>query len=186
MLVKKYGNRRLYDTDESRYITLDELTDKVRGGEDVRVVDAKTNQDLTQATLTQIIMESRGASRLLPVPLLVQLIRLNDEALTEFLGRYVSSALELFLHARQGAQSLAPYNPFAMLPFSAASAMARMYGGANPWAEPAPPPPPHHAPPMHASAVSAAAGSGGARASDVDDLRRELDALKRTLRRKRR
>ena len=77
-VVKKYSNRRLYDTDESRYITLEELTEKIRAGADVRVVDAKTNEDLTQATLTQIILEG-PAARLLPIPLLSQLIRIAVE-----------------------------------------------------------------------------------------------------------
>src|SRR4051794_35082758 len=92
-VIKKYGNRRLYDTRASAYITLEELADKVRRGADVRVVDAKTNADLTQSTLAQIILESRRASDLLPVPLLVQLIRMGDDALAEFLGRYMSFAL---------------------------------------------------------------------------------------------
>src|SRR5438552_2745828 len=84
VLIKKYGNRRLYDTEASRYITLDDLAARVRSGSEVRVVDAKSNEDLTQATLTQLIMENRGASQLLPVSLLHQLIRLGDDALAEF------------------------------------------------------------------------------------------------------
>jgi len=97
MLVKKYGNRRLYDTDESKYITLEELAESVRRGKDVRVVDAKTGEDLTTGTLAQIIIEGRGAGRLLPPQLLVQLIRMGDDALAEFLGQYVSWALEVYL-----------------------------------------------------------------------------------------
>src|SRR4051794_18176922 len=69
VIVKKYSNRRLYDTEGSCYITLEELADRIRRGAEPRVVDAKTNEDLTQATLTQIIIEGRGAARLLPVPL---------------------------------------------------------------------------------------------------------------------
>jgi polyhydroxyalkanoate synthesis repressor PhaR len=60
MLVKKYSNRRLYDTESSQYITLEELAGKIRAGSDAQVVDAKTGQDLTQATLTQIILEHRA------------------------------------------------------------------------------------------------------------------------------
>jgi len=81
VIVKKYSNRRLYDTEGSSYVTLEELADKIRQGADVRVLDAKTGEDLTQATLTQIILESRGAARLLPIPLLLQLIRMGDDAL---------------------------------------------------------------------------------------------------------
>lgn len=176
LVVKKYGNRRLYDTEESRYITLEELTEKVRHGAEVRVVDAKTHEDLTQATLTQIIIEGRGAGRLLPVPLLMQLIRLNDESLAEFFGRYVTAALELYNQARQGAQTLSPYNPFALLPFSASSAIARLINPAAAWVQEPPPPPP----PAQAQAPPAA------QRSDVDDLRRELEELKRSLKKRRR
>ena len=73
MLTKKYGNRRLYDAARSRYITLEELAEIVRREDSVRVVDAKTGEDLTTSTLAQIIVEGRGAARLVPVPLLVQL-----------------------------------------------------------------------------------------------------------------
>ncbi|MEO1229022.1 MAG: polyhydroxyalkanoate synthesis regulator DNA-binding domain-containing protein [Myxococcota bacterium] len=132
--VKKYSNRRLYDTSDSRYITLDELAQKIRGGAVVKVVDAKTGDDLTQATLAQIILESRRAARLLPVPLLIQLIRMGDDALSEFFSHYMSWALELYLQARSGAKAMAPFNPFATLPFSGASAFARMFSEA-PWAD---------------------------------------------------
>jgi len=103
VLIKKYDNRRLYDTEESRYITLDELAEKIRKGADVRVEGQRTSEDLTQATLTQIILESRGAARLLPVSLLTQLIRMGDDALAEFFGRYLSTSLELYLLAKPGA-----------------------------------------------------------------------------------
>jgi polyhydroxyalkanoate synthesis repressor PhaR len=166
MLVKKYSNRRLYDTQESRYITLEELAAKVRSGQDVRVVDAKTEEDLTQATLTQIIIESRGAGRLLPVPLLMQLVRMGDDAFAEFLSRYMAAALELYLQAKQGAQAVAPYNPFATLPFTAGNELARLFS-AGAWADagraaaPAPP------------------------SSEVAELRREVEGLKQAMRKKR-
>src|SRR4051812_21764778 len=57
MLVKKYSNRRLYDTEASRYITIGELTDHIQRGAEVTIVDAKTGVDLTQVTLTQVIVE---------------------------------------------------------------------------------------------------------------------------------
>ncbi len=147
IVVKKYGNRRLYDTDLSRYVTLEELEERIRRGDEVRVHDAKTNEDLTQQTLAQIILESRGAARLLPVPLLAQLIRMKDEALAEFFGRYVSTALELYLQARSGAEAVAPYVPMATVPFTASNALARMFLGATQMLAPgqrrgAPPPAP--------------------------------------------
>jgi polyhydroxyalkanoate synthesis repressor PhaR len=165
MIVKKYGNRRLYDTSDSRYITLEELAEKVRQGEEVRVVDAKSNEDLTAGTLTQILVEGRGAARLLPVPLLIQLVRLGDDALAEFLGQYVRWALEIYVNAKQSSRQFAPYNPLAGAPFGAADAFMRLFGVARP--EPASPPP-----------VSAG--------SEVAELRRELEELKRTVKKRRR
>ena len=183
VVVKKYANRRLYDPDQSRYITLEELAEKIRGGADVRVVDARTSEDLTQGTLAQIILESRNAARLLPVSLLVQLVRMGDAALAEFFGRYLSVALELYQTARQGAQSAMPWNPFATMPFAATNALARLLVGGAPWAGPmdvAPPipaPPPVSAPSPVAPPVAAPTPASDT-ADELAELRRELDALK--------
>jgi polyhydroxyalkanoate synthesis repressor PhaR len=157
MLVKKYGNRRLYDTESSRYVTLEELAEKIRHGSDARVIDAKTNEDLTQSTLTQIILESRGAGKLLPIPLLMQLIRLGDDALADFMGRYVSWALEMYLQTKQAAFGgfMQNLNPFA-----------RMMTGFMPQ-QPEPPP------------------AQTSVASEMAELRRELEALKKQRTRKR-
>lgn len=182
MIVKKYSNRRLYDTEGSSYVTLEELADKIRQGADVRVLDAKTGEDLTQATLTQIILESRGAARMLPVPLLLQLIRMGDDALAEFFGRFLGSALELYFQARQGAAAISPWNPFASVPFTATNALARLLlGGANLAFGGEPAAPPHPAPHKPPSTPSPGPGDGG----DVAALRRELDELKRSLKRRR-
>jgi polyhydroxyalkanoate synthesis repressor PhaR len=162
MLVKKYGNRRLYDTEQSRYVRLDEVAERIRAGADVRVVDAKTDADLTAPTLAQIIFEDRNAARLLPVPLLVQLIRLGDDALGEFLGRYVSWAMDLYLQARQGPGL---YNPF--LQFLPGAMAGRPF--------PSPPPP----------ATPSPEPAGRAGADDVGQLRREVEALKKRLRKPR-
>ena len=175
-LIKKYGNRRLYDTGESRYITLEELSDKIRAGDDVRVVDAKSNEDLTQATLTQIIIESRGAARLLPPQLLMQLIRLGDDALAEFFGRWVTGALDVYMQARRGAQQVATYNPFAAMPFGAGDALARMWMN-NPFGPAAASPPPPAPPPPPAEPEDEPAS-----ADDVAALRREIEELKRSFR----
>jgi polyhydroxyalkanoate synthesis repressor PhaR len=164
VLVKKYGNRRLYDTEESRYITLEELAGSIGQGKDVRVVDAKTGEDLTTATLAQIIIEGRGAGRLLPPALLVQLIRMGDDALAEFLGQYVTWALEVYLQTRQGVQAMAPFNPFA------AYLQPRSFAGAPSWT-PAPPPPQKASPPA---------------GDDVASLRREVEELKKSLKKSRR
>lgn len=111
ILIKKYSNRRLYDTSLSSYVTLDELAEKIRKGADVRVIDAKTKEDLTQTILAQIILESRGTSKLLPNHLLLQLIRMEDDALSEFFSQYMAWALNIYQRMRKGAGTLGSFNP---------------------------------------------------------------------------
>jgi polyhydroxyalkanoate synthesis repressor PhaR len=164
VIVKKYGNRRLYDTSDSRYVTLAEIAAKIRAGEDVKVVDAKTGEELTAELLTQIIFEDPKTARLLPVPLLLQLIRLGDSALAEFFGRYVSWALEVYLQARQGLGAL-QLNPFAQAAFGGMNPLATILGSA---ARPTSPP----RPPSTDDEVAA--------------LRREVEELKKSFRKPRR
>jgi polyhydroxyalkanoate synthesis repressor PhaR len=153
VLIKKYGNRRLYDTGDSRYVTLDELAAKIRSGLDLRVVDAQTGEDLTQSTLTQIVLETGNAAKFLPVQLLTQMIRLSDDALAEFFSRYVTSALYLYLSAKRGVQTIATYNPLTQIPMAATDALARMwmggFGGSpyQPYPGYTAPPPGYAAPP---------------------------------------
>jgi polyhydroxyalkanoate synthesis repressor PhaR len=195
VLIKKYGNRRLYDTGESRYITLDELASKIRAGSDVRIVDAQSGEDLTQATLVQVVLEAGNAAKFLPVQLLTQMIRLSDDALAEFFSRYVTGALDLYLQAKRGVQSLASYNPLTQIPMAASDALTRMwmgspfggpaypaYGGyAAPSPIPPTPSPAAHPAPVNgeadAEATAAAKGEG-----DVAAMRRELDELKQAVR----
>ena len=193
VVVKKYGNRRLYDTGDSRYVTLDELATKIRSGADLRIVDAQTNEDLTQATLTQLVLETGHAAKFLPVQLLTQMIRLSDDSLAEFFSRYVTGALDMYLQAKRGVQSIAAYNPLMQIPTAASDALARMWMNGpmgafgSPFQQPqypqsypqpspgggpinvAPPPPPEEPPP---------ANTGG----EVAAMRHELDELKQMLR----
>jgi polyhydroxyalkanoate synthesis repressor PhaR len=97
ILIKKYGNRRLYDTAGSRYVNLDDLAAHIRAGREVRVVDAKTGQDLTRVILTQIITEdAKGKPTGLPLELLRQLIIASDEVRQEFLMWYLKSAFDTY------------------------------------------------------------------------------------------
>jgi polyhydroxyalkanoate synthesis repressor PhaR len=101
LVIKKYGNRRLYDTEASRYITLEDLAGVIRSGRDVKVVDAKTNADLTKSVLLQIISDQEKDRDLLPVSFLKRMIQLRDSAVRESLQRYLSVSLESFLNAQQ-------------------------------------------------------------------------------------
>src|SRR6266513_3208060 len=97
ILIKKYGNRRLYDTTSSRYVNLDDLAAYIRAGREVRVVDAKTGQDLTRVLLTQIITEdAKEKPTGLPLELLRQLIIASDEVRQEFLMWYLKSAFDTY------------------------------------------------------------------------------------------
>ncbi len=189
VVIKKYGNRRLYDTAQSRYVTLEEVADVVRGGADVQVLDAGTQADLTQATLTQILIEGGSAERLLPAPLLQHLIRLHDPAVATLMGQWLSQAVDAYLTGQGLAESVTPFMPAASAPFAATNALARMmaagfglpsafglpgfgmHGFGLPGFGPPPPPPsPAAAPP---------ADTPSARDDDVAELRRELQALRR-------
>jgi polyhydroxyalkanoate synthesis repressor PhaR len=82
-LIKRYGSRKLYDTEESRYVSLDELAQWIRNGQQIRVIDNKTSDDVTPHTLTQIISEEgRKGTSLLPNDLLHDLIRVGEQAVT--------------------------------------------------------------------------------------------------------
>jgi len=97
VVIKKYGNRRLYDTAGSRYVNLDDLAALVRAGKEVRVVDAKSGRDLTRVILTQIITEdAKDKPTGLPLELLRQLIMASDEVRQEFLMWYLKSAFDTF------------------------------------------------------------------------------------------
>ncbi len=96
-IVKKYANRRLYNTASSSYVTLDDLSKMVREGDDFVVFDAKTGEDLTRSILTQIILEEDGKGRnLLPTKFLRQLIGYYDDSLHAFLPRYLEMSMENF------------------------------------------------------------------------------------------
>ena len=95
--IKKYANRRLYDTESSSYITLDRLAAMIREGRDFEVVDAKTGEDITHQVLTQIIVdeEARG-STLLPVNFLRQLIGLYGGQMQSAVPQYLEAAMDAF------------------------------------------------------------------------------------------
>ncbi len=106
VVIKKYGNRRLYDTVASRYVNLDQIAGFIREGKDVRVVDAKTGKDLTRVTLTQIITEdAKGKPTGLPLELLRQLVVASDEVRQEFVMWYLKSAFDAYQKVQDAFQS---------------------------------------------------------------------------------
>ena len=129
VLIKKYGNRRLYDTTGSRYINLDDIAGLIREGKDVKVVDAKSGQDLTRVTLTQIITEdAKEKPTGLPLELLRQLIVASDEVRQEFIMWYLKSAFDTYQKVQDAVQSRLGEVQAAIL--SPVDMMKRFLGGA--------------------------------------------------------
>ena len=97
VIIKKYANRRLYNTGTSTYVTLEDLASMVKAGEDFVVYDAKTNEDITRSVLTQIIFEQEnkeGGQNLLPINFLRQLIRFYGDSMQMLVPRYLEVSLD--------------------------------------------------------------------------------------------
>ncbi len=120
VVVKKYANRRLYNTETSSYITLDNLADMIRAGRDFVVYDAKSGEDITRGVLTQIIVEeeSKGTS-MLPTAFLRQLIGFYGGSLQGVVPRYLEQAMSSFARQQQQLrqvvqQTLSPFLPMSV------------------------------------------------------------------------
>jgi polyhydroxyalkanoate synthesis repressor PhaR len=102
VVIKKYANRRLYNTRSSAYVTLEHLSEMVKEGTDFVVYDAKTNEDITRSVLTQIIFdeESRGPN-LLPIQFLRQLIRFYGDSMQAFVPTYLELSLDSFTRQQE-------------------------------------------------------------------------------------
>ncbi|HEY0027759.1 MAG TPA: polyhydroxyalkanoate synthesis repressor PhaR [Allosphingosinicella sp.] len=97
VIIKKYANRRLYDTESSSYITLDRLAEMVRQKREFKVVDAKSGEDITHSVLTQIVMdEEAGGTNMLPVNFLRQLIGMYGDQMQSMVPQYLEASLESF------------------------------------------------------------------------------------------
>ncbi len=153
--IKKYANRRLYDTESSAYITLDRLSEMVREGREFEVVDAKSGDDITRHVLTQIIVdeESRG-STMLPVNFLKQLIGLYGNSMQGVVPQYLEAAMDAFKRNQQAIGDAFGGNAFADI---AKRNMALFEDASRAFKPGAAPPPPA--------------------ADEVEQLRAELAAL---------
>ena len=118
VIVKKYANRRLYNTETSSYITLEHLAAMTREGRDFKVVDAKTDEDITHNVLTQIIMEeeSRGQT-MLPVSFLRQLISMYGDSMQAMVPGYLEASMDSFRRNQEQFKT-AVEGAFAHSPFA--------------------------------------------------------------------
>ena len=107
IIIKKYANRRLYNTDTSSYITLDDLAKMVRENVDFQVLDAKTGDDITHTILTQIIVEeeSQGGQQMLPVSFLRDLISMYGNSMQSMMPSYLEASMTNFRKNREQLQS---------------------------------------------------------------------------------
>jgi polyhydroxyalkanoate synthesis repressor PhaR len=123
VVIRKYANRRLYDTSASRYVNLEDIAALIRNGTEVQVMDAKTGQDLTRVTLTQIILEdARDEPTGLPLDLLRQLIMTSDYVRREF----VKSAFDAYSKLQDAVQSgITSVRSAAMSPLEAVSGLVQ-------------------------------------------------------------
>ena len=132
IIIKKYANRRLYNTGSSSYITLDHLGEMTRAGVDFKVVDAKSGEDITRSVLTQIIMEEENRGQtMLPTPFLRQLIAMYGDSMQSMVPPYLEASMAaLRRNQEQFRKSMAgAFNPFEtiakqnMAMFEAAASM---------------------------------------------------------------
>lgn len=104
--IKKYANRRLYNTATSSYVTLENLAEMVKSGEDFKVYDAKSGDDITKSVLTQIIFEEEAkGENLLPVQFLRQLIRFYDDNMKVFVPSFLEMSMESFTKSQDELRS---------------------------------------------------------------------------------
>ena len=171
IVIKKYANRRLYNTSSSSYITLEDLARMTREGVDFQVVDAKTGKDITHQILTQIIMEEDShGEQMLPISFLRQLISMYGNSMQALVPHYLEATMDNFRanqrklqetwKASMGPEAFAQLAETNMKMFQAA-ASAFMPGN-----KPSEPPPP---------------AKPAASADDLDDLREQMAAMQRKL-----
>lgn len=140
VIIKKYANRRLYNTETSSYITLELLSQMTREGREFTVVDAKTNEDITHNVLTQIIMEEEARGKnMLPVNFLRQLISMYGDSMQSMVPQYLEASMEAFRKnqqqfqdAMQGAFGGGPFAEIAKRNIEMLEAAASAFKGNTP------------------------------------------------------
>lgn len=183
-VVKKYANRRLYNTATSSYVTLDELAQMVRAGEEFVVYDAKSGEEITRSVLTQIILEEDAKGRnLLPIGFLRQLISFYDDQLHAFLPRYLEMSMENFARHQDQIRAYVEQTFGRFFPFGQLEDMARqnlaMFQRAASMFGPYP-----AGPASDAAGTEPAAPAGRPRpdlGSQMQELEHRLEAMQRQL-----
>ena len=132
LILKKYANRRLYDTEKSVYATLQQVADYIRDGRTVAILDAKTREDVTAFTLTQIILEeAKNKNALLPVPLLHMIICYGDNLLGEFFEKYLQQIFQNFITHKQAMDG--QFQQWIEMGLNMSQAAQKSFSGINPF-----------------------------------------------------
>jgi polyhydroxyalkanoate synthesis repressor PhaR len=180
VVIKKYANRRLYNTAASSYVTLDHLSEMVREGVDFVVLDAKSNDDITRSVLTQIIFEqeSRGQN-LLPVQFLRRLIRFYGDQMQGFLPPYLEMSMESFSKAQETmrenmSRAFGASTPMAAFEEQAQRNMALFQQALQMWS-------PFAAGMTSANAPKPAGDDGDAKDQQLAELRKQMEAMQKQL-----
>jgi polyhydroxyalkanoate synthesis repressor PhaR len=184
LTIRKYPNRRYYDSTRSRHLTLEEIYQAIREGYEVEVTDSKTGQDITAKVLAQMIIELDAPKLgVFPVPLLHRLLRANEELVSDFTRKYFSQALQAFLDSRKSFEqslrsamglrsetpTVADWTRMMWGPFHPSAWGRAAEGSAEGATASAPPPPP------------AEEHRKGDPAATMEQLRREVAELRRKL-----
>lgn len=185
--IKKYANRRLYNTATSSYVTLDHLCEMVKDGTDFVVYDAKSGEDITHTVLTQIIMEEESKGHnLLPIKFLRQLIPFYGDSLAGFVPRYLEVSMDSFSRDQERMrsyleQAFGGFFPFKQFEEMGKANMAVFQRTMNMFT-----PPGGGAPAEGGAPADGGDGGGTAPANDaaepeLGDLKQKLDAMQRQL-----
>ena len=176
--IKKYANRRLYNTGTSTYVTLEDLAEMVKAGEDFVVFDAKTGEDITRSVLTQIIFEQENKGQnLLPITFLRQLIRFYGDSIQNLVPTYLDFSIDSFVRDQEKirTQMANAFGPGALdvvgdqvrrntEMFEQAMRMFLPFGGGRP-----------------AQTSAPSAPETPAEKSDLDQLKKQLDEMQKRL-----
>lgn len=102
IIIKRYGNRRLYNTETQTYVNYQDLIKLVRDGQDIKVVDSTTKEDVTKAVLIQLILEEeKDKKSILPTPFLFQLLRSREESMQDFFTNHLSASFDAYLKTKE-------------------------------------------------------------------------------------
>lgn len=102
LIIKRYGNRRLYNTETKGYVNYEELAEIVRDGNDIKVIDSKSKEDVTKAVLIQMILEEeKNDKTVLPTEFLFQILRTREDSLQEFFKTHLSASFNAYLKTKE-------------------------------------------------------------------------------------